>query len=573
MKYLLYLKRSLLRRPKQHLSLFVILTCAFILPLLISIYRDSSAYGRKQMLLDMSKGETYHILNAVESDIELFEGIPGMSAPHYENGIVYFSVLSDEDWKDPWGLHSYSTIIHDRIQNSGKTSLIVISYDYEYAHGIPTDSTGSEQSGLLILNIFIILLSSFTVGSAYKSHIKRFSLDMGVLRSCGATSRQIFTIFIAEFAVIFVLSAASALLISGGVMKLLFMSYLEISDSEGLAWVIFRMNPLNTALHIAIFFAALLLVIMRTLIKSSKESAVSMVRGDIQSSEMQKKPRKLKIKAEPDKSLLSLWLQRTNKTHRSCLLVAIPVMTVFLFLFSYLFLDIAFITEAPEYEFMFSKNVRNFGGFTQEDIDYVQSLPQVYTVNCRLDAPLELFDQEAGGLLIDVMDIKLTSPELHKETEELLKEHFPGMEYNIHNYQAVVEEGQELSTGIYLMLMFIFSAMFVFVLIIVYMKLRDYIDDSRKTIKTLSTIGASNGVITSSYIRQSAVSAVIAVVASSIASVVLFLLAAIPAAQKPAVDMSLVLTYLIVGVLTVCTFTLPVYHSLKGILEKKGGGI
>lgn len=562
-----------MRRPKQHLSLFIILTCAFILPLLISIYRDSSAYGTQQQLLDMSKGETYHILNADETDTELFEGIDGMSAPRYEGGIIYLSVLSDKEWKDFWALDSYSTIIHDRIQNSGKTNLMIRVYDYEIAHGIPIDSSGSEQSALLILNIFIIVLSSFTVGSAYKSHIKRFSSDMGVLRSCGADNRQIFTIFIAEFVVIFALSAVSALLISAGVMKLLFASYLEIRDSEGLSWVIFKTNPLNTALHIAIFFAVLLLVIMRTLVNSSKESTVSMVRGDIQSSEMRKKPRKFKIKSAPDKSLLSLWLQRTNKTHRSCLWVAVPVMTVFLFLFSYLSLDIAFITEAPEYEFMFSKDAYQFGGFTQEDIDYVKNLPQVDTVNCRRDAPKEIFKQEAGGLLIDVMDIKLTSPEFHKETEDLLLEHFSGMEYDIHNYQAVVEEGQELSTGIYLMLMFIFSAMFVFVLIIVYMKLRDYIDDSRKTIKTLSTIGASNGVITSSYIRQSTVSAIIAVVASSIASVILFLLAAIPAAQKPAVDASLILTYLIVGVLTVCTFTLPVYHSLKGILEKKGGGI
>ena len=573
MKYLLYLKRSLLRRPKQHLSLFIILTCAFILPLLISIYRDSSAYGTEQMLLDWTKGETFHILNAKEADTELFEGIEGMSTPRYADGKVYLHILSDEEWKDFWAFDGYGAKIHERIQNSGKTNLMIRGYDYEPAHGIPTASSGSEQSALLILNIFIIVLSSFTVGSAYKSHIKRFSSDMGVLRSCGAENRQIFTIFIAEFVVIFALSAASALLISAGVMKLLFVSYLEIRDSEGLSWVIFKMKPLNTALHIAIFFAVLLLVIMRTLIKSSKESTVSMVRGDIQSSEIRKKPRELKIKATPDKSLLSLWLQRTNKIHRSCLWVAIPVMTVFLFLFSYLSLDIAFITEAPEYELKFSKDAYQFGGFTQEDIDYVENLPQVDTVNCRRDAPLELFDKEAGGLLVDVLDIKLTSPELHRETETLLLEHFSGMEYNIHNYQAVVEEGQELSTGIYLMLMFIFSAMFVFVLIIVYMKLRDYIDDSRKTIKTLSTIGAPNGVITSSYIRQSTVSAIIAVIASSIISIALFLLAAIPAAQKPAVDVSLILTYLTVGVLTVCTFTLPVSRSLKEILEKKGSGI
>lgn len=569
MQYLLYLRKSFKMQAKLHLTLFIVLTCAFILPLLVSIYRDSSAYGTQQRLLDWTKGETFHILNAADTDTALFEDIEGLSAPNYEDGIIYLHILSDEEWNDIWSLGSYGAKISEIIKNSGATHLIVRGHDYYSAHGIPTDSTSSQQLALLILNFFVIVLSSFTIGSAYRSHIKRFSSDMGVLRSCGAENRQIYTIFIVEFAVIFILSAAFALLISAEVMKLLFASYLEIRDFEGLEWVIFKMNPLNTALHIAIFFAVLLFVIMRTLIKSGKESTVNVIRGDIQSSEMRKKPRKLKIEAAPDKSLLSLWLQRTNKIHRSSLWVAIPVMTVFLFLFSYLSLDIDFISEAPEYELRLSKEVSVFGGFTQEDIDYIQELSQIENVNCRRDAPVEIFNQEAGGLLIDIIEIKLASSELHKETEELLNDHFSGMEYEVYNYQAIADQGQELSTGIYLMLIFIFSAMFVFILIIVYMKLCDYINDSHKTIKTLSTIGAPNSVITSSYIRQSAVSAVIAVVGSTIASIVLFLLAAIPAAQKPAVDVPLLLAYLIVSMLIVCTFILPVYHSLTVILDKQ----
>ena len=569
MTSLLYLKSSLLRRPKQHLSLFIILTCAFILPLLISIYRDSSAYGTKQRLLDWTKGETFKMLNASEADLEVFEGINGLSSPRYENGIIYLHILSDEEWKNHESVDSYGNKIMKRMEDNDAAHLIVTANDYYSAHGIPTVSSSTEQSTLLILNFLIILLSSFIIGSAYKSHIKRFSSDMGVLRSLGAENRQIYTIFIAEFVVIFVLSAVSAVLISAGVMKLLFVSYLEIRDIEGLEWLIFKMSPINTALHIAIFFVVLLFIIMGTLIRSSKESTVSMVRGDIQSSEMRQKSRKLKIKASPDKSLLSLWLQRTNKAHRSCLWVSIPVMTVFLFLFSYLSLDIDFISGAPEYEIRLLKDVFYSGGFTQDDIDYIQGISQIGNINCRCDTPIEIFDQDTGGLFIDAIDIKLTSPELHKETENLLKQHFSGKEYKVHNYQATAEYGKELSMGVYLMLMFIFSAMFVFILIIVYMKLSDYIGDSRKTIKSLSIIGASNRTITSSYIRQSAISAVFAAVLSTITSIVLFTLAAASTTQKPAVDVPFILVYSIVSVLTVCTFILPVYHSLKLILERR----
>lgn len=569
MSYLLYLKRSLLRRTKQHLSLLIILTCAFILPLLISVYRDSSVYGRKQQLLDLTSGVTFRISNAVESDITYFENMPGLSAPEYFDGEIRLTILNDRAWQNEREYANHGMKIMKVIEDNGLSHLYASSYGYDMAHGIPDSSEASEQTALLLLNFGIIVISSFIVGSAYKSHIRRFSSDMGILRSYGAENRQIFAIFLVEFIVTFSVSALLAVVISSAVMKLLFMSYLQVNDIEGLAWIIFRMEPLNTLLHIAVFFVVLLVIITRTLVKFDKESTVGAVRSDIQTIELKKTPKKLKEKAAPVKTLSSLWLQRTNKTHRSCLWVAIPVMTIFLFLFSYLSLDIDFITNTPEYSLQFSKNTYVFGGFTQGDIDYIQNLENIKDIKCRQDAPREDFKQTDDGLFIDVIEVKLNDPKLHKETEELLKQRFSGTEYDFFNRQEVAEYSMELSKGIYLMLIFIFSAMFIFVLIIVYMKLRDYIEDSRKTIKTLSTLGASNSVITASYIRQSAISAVIAAVVSAIVSLVLLIPATASVTQELAVDVPLVLAYLIVSVLTVCTFILPVYHSLKAILEKK----
>ena len=48
MSYLLYIKRSFTRSPRRHAVLFAVLTCAFLLPLLISIYHDSNACGTRQ---------------------------------------------------------------------------------------------------------------------------------------------------------------------------------------------------------------------------------------------------------------------------------------------------------------------------------------------------------------------------------------------------------------------------------------------------------------------------------------------------------------------------------------------
>ena len=96
MTYLLYMKRSFTRSSRRH----AVLTCAFLLPLLISIYRDSNAWGTRQYLLARSSGETYHIGNATEADVPYFEGIRGLSAPVYRDGTIYLHILSDEEWRN-----------------------------------------------------------------------------------------------------------------------------------------------------------------------------------------------------------------------------------------------------------------------------------------------------------------------------------------------------------------------------------------------------------------------------------------------------------------------------------------
>ena len=568
MSYLLYLKRSLMRRTRRHLSLAVILTCAFILPLLISIYRDSSAYGNKMFLLDLSKGASFRIENAVEDDASYFQNIPGLSSPEYVDGELRFTVLSDEEWMDMDKLSRYGILLQQIVEENDLSRLHICSYDYNTAHGIPNSSENSEQKSLLLLNFIIIVISSFIIGSAYKSHLRRFSSDIGVLRSCGADSKQIFTIFFTEFIVIFIVSALTAVGISAVIMKLLFMSFLQIDNSDVLSWLIFRIDVWSTLLHILVFFVVLTFVIARTLIKFGRQSTIGAVHSDIQTLELKKTPKKLIAKASPEKTLCALWLQRANKTNRSCLLVAVPIMSVFMFLFSYLSLNADYISSVREYEIWMFKEPE-FGGYSQEDIDFIEDLEYVESVRSSRDAPEELFNLEAGGLMIDKIEIKLTQPQFHTEVEEILKQRFSGVEYNILNFQAAAEEGMEMSKGIYLMLAMIFAAMFLFVLIIVYMKLSDYIDDSRKTVKILSILGASNKTIKASYFRQSLVAAIVAAVLPTVISVALYIPATASVVQKTNIDIWAILGYLIVCLMMAAAFILPVRRSLNVIFEKR----
>ena len=449
MRYLLYLIRSFKRQPKRHLTLYCILTCAFILPLLISIYRDSSAYGEQQQIMSITRGAAFHIENASPDDALLFQGIDGLASPLYENGVIYLRFLSDEDWMNDETVDRCGALIMERIGQSGKTDLFPTAYRYDYS--IASD-TGDEQAILLLLNMIVIVFSSLIVGSAYKSHLRRFASDIGILRSCGAENRQIRLIFLTEFSILFPLSASSALLLSAVVMKLLFTGFLEVR-ADGFAWLIFRIDPVNTALHMAIFFLVLLAVVTFTLARFGRESTADAVRSDTQASEMRKRPHRLKITASPQRSLLSLWLQRTNKAHRSCLCAAVPLMTVFLFLFAYLSLDAGWISRPPEFELTVSKSG---SGFTREEMDSLQGLEQIERVAYSAPSGDPPYPQTAE---VHEIDIKLTSPQLHEETRTLLKRLFPGAEYEIIDAQAQAERGQEMSAGVYLMLLFIFAAM------------------------------------------------------------------------------------------------------------------
>ena len=659
MQYFLYLKESLKRRPKLHLTLYVILTCAFILPLLISIYRDSNAYGTKQFLLNETQGETFHISNASESDCAYFENMDGLSSPYFSNGTIFLRILSDEQWQDHRAVSDYGNRIMERIGAAGAEHLLVRAFDYDSAHGISNDVADiSGQRILLLMNIMIILLSVFIIQSAYRSHLQHFSSDIGTLYSCGADRKQIHTIFICEFVMIFILSAVSAVLISASTMKLLFSSYLEIKGVPGLAWLIFHIDPLNTILHLMIFFITLCIALIYTLEKNDKKSTWTMLHDINGAKQIKDRERSISIKANPDASLASLWKQRLNHVYRSCLLITIPVMIIFLFLFNYLSLNIKSIETLPQYELQLTKNVHLFGGFTEEEIKYVGDINAVAYTDCVRTIPSDLYmlktqnpeepflptnillyegdepsvmqlneydvvvsdnlieegykngdkitlitfsdDTEDSIVLsvvgavpgnrddciidlylsdkfyasivnaapVDKIEIKLSDPKAHQQVELDLREHFSGAEYEITNRQIQIDFMHETSTGIYLLLAFLFGILFLFILVILYVKLCDYIRNNQKTIRTLFTIGASKRMLHNSYIRQASRAALFAATIPAIVCVPLITLVSITVNTEVAINIPVLLAYIGASVLVAIIYLAPIHGTLRKIFRE-----
>lgn len=642
--------------------LFAVLTCAFLLPLLICIYRDSNAWGTRQYLLARSAGETYHIGNATEMDVPYFEGIRGLSAPVYRDDTIYLHILSDDEWRNSESVTVYENEIRKRMETSSNEALLPTAFSYEYAHGISTDPSHlSGQRSLLLINMLVILLSVSVVRSAYRSHLKRFSSDVGTLRACGAGRRQISALFAAELAAVFLLAAACAVVLSVVSLKALFTAFLEIRH-DSLAWLIFHVEPMNILLHLAVFFVTLGLSLGMTLHRYSREPARALL-NDAENAPKVKRGRKpLRRRFTPVATLCGLWRSRTNRSLRSCLAVSVPVMAVFLLPFNILTVALQ-VTGAEECGLKVSRSFHDGEGFSTEDIAYVSSLVGVkqtrpvyepdgyillpespeevetplrirpysglvaaaqtlskyeiavsrkaergvgdvlrlcrseayYDVNGGIKQPAPedvtvltvaaLTDTKPSGWALDIyvsdelyadiiasepatgIEIALTDPAMNAQVEAALRTHFAGAEYAVTNRQSGADFLREMSSGVYLLLGYVFAALFLFILLILYVRLCDYIEGSRPLIRTLHRLGASKRTLYRSYIRQDGISAAAAVAAPFLISLPLTALLCVWQKAPLHLDGGMLAAYAALAVLLLFTYWHPVHRSLKRVLR------
>ena len=569
MKYLLYLWRSMIRRPQRHFTLYSILVCAFLLPLVVSICRDSSEYGQQQYRLEWSKGEAFHIANATWEDMHYFEEIPGLAEPSYAEGTIYLHFLSDDEWKNNGDDPRYSDEIFKRISLTGNERLAAIAFDYYFAHGISTDPASvSEQRVLFVFNLFIVVVSVFVARSAYKSHLNRFSPEIGTLISCGADQRQVRNIFIVEYLVVFSLAVISSILISAGVMKLLFL-FLEIRDVTGLAWMIFHINPVNTAVLVLVYFFSSAVVLGAALQQYGRQSTWTLMHNNTMACKANRR-KQIDITPPPAAALSRFWRSRTNGSLFSCLLIAISVMTVFIFLFNNFILNIEVSTTEPEYDFQISKEVFQFEGFSEEDIEYVKRIEGVEQIQQYWEhIPAEYESLEsAGSEVVSRLRIVLDDSNMHIQIKDILQEKFSGAEYTITDLQEPVDYMRSVSKGIYLLLAYLFCILFLFILIILYIKICDYIENCHDTMRSLYVMGASKQDLYRSYMRQifpmALASAIVPVVVGGIPSILMN----VSVNFLTMINGIVIAIYIAVAVLICSSYLYPAHRTLKKILRK-----
>lgn len=377
-----YLRRSFQRRPLRHLSLFWILMCAFMLPLVVSIYRDSMIYGNHLQKINFSKGQAIHIFGAQPEDAALLRGIDGLTEPRYEDGRIYLNFASEEAWNrysEAGGYGELNALIKSRLSQSSRNTngIDVTFYRYQDVYGIEEDPLLlSRWRQLQILSLVLLLFSGLIIQSAYRNHIAAFSPELAELAALGATKRQIVGMFLVEFGILFPLAVGCAVDLSYAVMRILYTHYLQQTMGSNIIWRVFHMDPKNTVMHIAVY----LLVCFGAL-----------------GFALFKKPGKRQLR-KPGRAPFSLarrWRQQTRPPFVPCLLILVPLITAFVVLFNrYLGSYGNFMQQAQSVEISIYAGLR---GFKQEELAFVSGLDGIRHVE-RVQGNYNLYElYEPGG--------------------------------------------------------------------------------------------------------------------------------------------------------------------------------
>lgn len=397
-----YLLRSFKRRPLRHFSLMWILMCAFLLPLVVSIYRDSLVYGVKLQDFNFHKGQAVHISGAQPEDTAWFQNIDGLTAPYYEDGTIYMTYDSRESerrFQDTHEMLTLSGLLKSRASQSRQPLEVMffgVSHD-----GLEDADMRTTLGKMQIINLALLLFSGLIVQAAYRNHIDSFAQELADIAAMGAAKGQIIRMFLLELVLVFPLSASGAVGISYGVMQLLYEQYLGNMASSAAIWRVFHMDPKTTALQIGFYLLVCLGAMLFALLKKPARVHISA-------------PRKAS-------SLPQLWMRRTKAPIMTCLAILIPLVTAFVVLFNqYLSIYAKMVYGSQNAQI----TVQSFTekGFSLEKADSISEIPGVTRVEPTWDfsEPFILYTPDQNALMVSVH----LSDELPGDVPQLEKNQF-----------------------------------------------------------------------------------------------------------------------------------------------------
>ena len=138
MFYIKYLSVMFRKNKQIYLRMIIIIIMSVMLLTVVTIYRDSDAYGTETQIKNITKGAEYHISGAKADDIIYFEGITHGNIV-YEDGLILISMGESDN------NNLIRETINAIIEENKLINLTVTDYHRYFENSVP--------DGLIIVQI------------------------------------------------------------------------------------------------------------------------------------------------------------------------------------------------------------------------------------------------------------------------------------------------------------------------------------------------------------------------------------------------------------------------------------
>ena len=497
-----YLKASYKHRFYRHLRLLLIFACLMFLPLSLSIYRDSMVHG-VELYNNRPHEYDLRIFHVGYEHLSYFEQIPYLEFSMHEDFIgvkilegaqISQSTTHLSHLWDVWGaVDVYGALFNeivDEIRSDGYSDVFLLS-----GHPGKTDLSPFGD----ILFSFTIILLAVSIGAlvyAGRSHIKLFMSDIGAMAAYGAEKKQLRRIFIAEFAISFILSAILASGLSSFLMILVIKGIVQ-TTAPGAMWVVFNVNWLNVIFIILAFFIVGLISFALTLSKTLNQSSVYLISSVDENMELARRKKAINIQS-PISALTSILTNRT-KNIRGVLVISVLLIVAIVAIYNFM-ANIIYYEFSPNNTHLSVSKETGYGvtvydddgwnyeshliktpGFSEEDAAFVRNIAGIASVQ------VQVIDDH----FLDWMFITLNDTQESGVVYQQLLNHFGdnGL-YSVQNNLASAEADKNMQTGLHIMTLLVFAVLLAIVLIMIYLRVTGYVETQSKNICVLRTIGA-----------------------------------------------------------------------------------
>ena len=393
----MYIVRSLKKQFKTHVNILIILVCAMVLPLIFSFIRDGQIYGKHEQVKYSTQNAHYKFINVNDENVQYFNKLENNFNVRYEDCVILLTIkdkiqakrFENGELSLQESFELYDNEIYEILKEIDDDSIRMIGLSGLYASNNTKEST-REITFVIRISIFI---SMFVIQAAYRIYIGKFSYEIGVLTSIGASKKHILKIFLIELIILFVFSGVITTVLSYIGTYALFHFYLQVNISN-FTWMIFNVNWINTGIIFVILFTFVLIVFFLTFVNLFRKMPLGLLVSSANDEDFEHYDKTIKTGGNSVIALVKILLSRSNKSFIYSMIISVPILIIIFIFFNYAHMSNNVMTIPPDYDIHIRKMAmgRDYDMFfTDEEITFLTNIDGIENLKFEKNADVNEF--------------------------------------------------------------------------------------------------------------------------------------------------------------------------------------